>query len=636
MYIEYVEGAKHSVRGAEISDSLDSFSDAGYILEDNDLVVDIDCLSHDQIEKLILIFNIKTHLVWTDRGVHLYFKKPDGFRGSKGVTPLGFEVEYKHKSNTKSITVKRNGKARKVENAGIREDLPDFLKKGKYDILIGLGDGDGRNNKMFAHRRKVHNKPHWQTILRFINDVIFDTPLPPEELDLLMRETNIEAVKDGESLIADLVMQEKRVIKYAGKIYMFNGGEYTSDKDEIARIVYRYCEGQKTRYVQEVLSQIDMRCEVLSDDAVFNIKLNNGVLKKGRFIEVDYKDFTPFVIDLDYKPEATPVKDVDDYLKHLTGGDKEYEKRLLEILGHILITDPEMVRLLATFSIFVGDGGNGKGTLLTIIRSIIGTENCSALSVKNLEDERYLQSIQGKLVNLGDDIQDEPINNTQMKYLKNISSGDVIEMRKLYEQSKPIQLITSLIFTSNHKIKTYEKGDSYKRRVNWLPMYSKPVKKDPQFINKLTTQEAREYWLKLIIEGYFRLYEQGGFSPCKAIEDFNEEYHHENNTAIEYLGFQNPEDIHGMRTPEIYDEYEVWTNENGLNCQSRKQFQDTVKEVFGLEPKPRKINSKTQRVYSIVPNVTTEEVFERLKGKGVLTDTEVETFIPRKSKDTKS
>ena len=64
-------------------------------------------------------------------------------------------------------------------------------------------------------------------------------------------------------------------------------------------------------------------------------------------------------------------------LNHLTNNDEDYKKQLLEILAHPLIVDKEFKRMLAKFFIFVGDGGNGKGTLLLIIRQILGYENCS-------------------------------------------------------------------------------------------------------------------------------------------------------------------------------------------------------------------------------------------------------------------
>ena len=75
MYIEFEDGAKFAKgKDNDISENLDTFKDAGYILEENDLVVDIDNLSKQAIEKLITMFDIKTQYVWTDRGIHFYFK----------------------------------------------------------------------------------------------------------------------------------------------------------------------------------------------------------------------------------------------------------------------------------------------------------------------------------------------------------------------------------------------------------------------------------------------------------------------------------------------------------------------------------------------------------------------------------
>ncbi len=597
MYVRYLEGAKHAAKGAEVSQDLSIFDDAGYILEDTDLIIDIDDIPRETITSLIKTFNINTQVVWTDRGAHLYFKKPDGFRGAKGMCALGIEVEFKHKANTRSITVKRNGEARSMERVGIREDLPDFFKKGKYEPLLGLSDGDGRNQKLFAHRKKLGNLKNWQLIIQFINESIFAEPLPEKELKDITRDMEFTAVKDGESIIADAIMREKRVVMYSGMLYFYDGDEYISDEAKLNRMVYRYCEGQKSRYVDEVISQMKMRSKLIDSEKEFDIKFKNGLLKDGKFLEVDYTDFTPYSININYFPDAEVVPEVDEYLDQLTDRDENYKARLLESLGHTLITNKEFKRILAKFFIFIGDGGNGKGTLLTIIRHILNDKNCTALSIKNMMDERYLNVMKGKLANLGDDIQDEPINNEQMKMLKNISTCDRIELRELYKSAQSVSLSTSLIFTSNHILKTFEKGEAYKRRVDWMPMYTKPKKKDPLFITKLTTEEALEYWIRLIIEAYFRLYREGKFTESEKVREFNEDYHEENNTALGYIRDLEKEDILGKRNPEVYEPYELWCEENGLNVQSVKQFKDTIEEVHSLTIVPRKINNKTQRVY---------------------------------------
>lgn len=598
MYVEYLPNEKHATKEADVSESLDLFSDAGYLLTDTDLIIDIDDLDHYQIEQMIDRFGIQTHLVWTKRGAHLYFKKPNGFRGAKSLTALGCEVEYKHLTNTKSVTVKLNGQARKVENEGIREALPEFLRPlRKAEKLLGLDEGDGRNQKLFKHRMSIHTMTDWNLIVTYINEVIFANPLPDNEMEQITRDVVVEAVKDAEALVADVIMRDKKVVKFSQQLYFFENGEYIADDDQLKRLVFSYCQGQKTRYVNEVIDQMDYRAPLIPDGKTFDIRFKNGILRNGEFIEVNYTEFTPYSIPIEVNFEAKPIKVVDDYLNHLTDNNEAYKKRLMEILGHCLIVDKEFKRLMGKFFIFVGDGGNGKGTLLTVIRAILNSKNCSGLSITNMTDERYLNVLNGKLANLGDDIQDQPINNEQMKMLKNISTCDFVEIRKLYANANSVELTPTLIFTSNHIIKSFEKGESYKRRVDWLPMYGKPKKKEARFITNITTEKSLGYWIRLIVEGYMRLYVNHQFTDSDKVTEFNEQYHRENNSAIEFIKDMKKEDIEGKKSPEIYQEYETWAEENGVNVQSKKLVKDTIYSIHGLEIKAKKINGKTAKVY---------------------------------------
>lgn len=601
MYVEYLEGAKHPAKDADVSESLENFHDAGYLLTDSDLIIDIDNLNRNQIEELIRFFRIKTQIVWTDRGAHFYFKKPDAFRGAKGICGLGFEVEYKHLSNTKSITIKRSGVARTVENNGVREEMPSFFKSlRKAESLLGFDEGDGRNQALFKHRGFIATMSNWSRMITFINQTIFAEPLPEKEMESLLRDVEIKATKDGEAIIADLIMKEKRVVKYSGALYYFDGKEYVDDKDKLTRMVFGYCVGQKTNYVKEVIEQMNLRAKLIPDNITFDIKLKNGILRDGKFIQVDYTDFTPYSIPIKYNPTTEAIEDVDIYLNHLTNSDEKYKKFVLEMMAHCLIVNSEVKRTMGRFFILIGSGGNGKGTLLSIIESIFDTKNCSALSIKNMTDERYLNVLQGKLTNLGDDIQDEPINGDQMKVLKNISTCDRVEMRKLYSDAKSARVTPTLIFASNHILKSFEKGESYKRRVTWMPMFTQVKKKDKKFISKLTSQGALQYWIKLIVEAYFRLYENGEFTQSDIIDEYNKKYHEENDTTIEYVNDLKVEDIIGRRSPDVYSDYETWAEENGLNVQSKRMLRTTLKEILSVDTVPTKINGHTQRVYKEV------------------------------------
>jgi len=597
VYKEFLNGEKYPRKDAEISDTHETFESCGWILQDHEVVVDIDCLQKSVIERIISLFNIKTQTVWTSRGVHFYFKKPTGFKGAKKICPLGFEVEYKHSKNTQATTVKQNGEMRIIENDGIREDLPEiFYTKKVLKPLLGLDAGEGRNNLLFAHRMKIYELKQWQSIIRFINNHIFATPLPEEEFQNITRDVHIEAKKNSEPEVAGILIAKYRIIQYLGKIYWFEENKYITDDDDFKRLLFSEIGQQKSRYFEEVIKQIRIQA-VHIKPKVFDIKLQNGILRNGRFHEVDFKEFTPYCIDIPFEPECEPVEIVDQYIDQLADGEKEYKHMLLEILAHPLVVDKEFKRLLAKFFIFVGDGGNGKGTLLLIIRRILGYHNCSGLSIKQMVDERYFGTLQNKLVNLGDDVQDEAINNEQMKVLKNISTCDFVSTRNLFEMSKDVELTLSLIFTSNHVLKSFEKGEAYKRRVQWMPMFNKPTKKDARFIEKLTTPEALKYWMKLIVQGYERLYQNEEFTESPKVAQFNQEYHKMNNNCIEFLQDFDQTHFHGKRSPEAYEEYEIWAEENGLNVHSKKLFQESMKKVLKLEIKKTNRNGKSIRCF---------------------------------------
>lgn len=598
MYKEFIDGEKYPRKHAEIADSHETFPSCGWIIKEEEVIVDIDTLPKKKIEKLISLFNIQTQTVWTTRGAHFYFKKPQGFRGSKQVCPLGFEVEFKHKKNTEAVTVKQLGELRIIENEGIREELPEiFFTRRKLNSLFGMDEGEGRNQALFQHRMKIADLDQWQSILRFVNNHVFAEPLPEEEFQQISRDVKPEAKKNSEPEIADFVLSKYKTVSYHGKLYWYDHNQYIHEEDLLKRLVFNEVGLQKTRYVDEVIKQMKYRAPIVAADKIFDIKLTNGILREGNFYEVDFKDFTPYSIDIPYDPDTQPVRVVDDYINHLTNNEPEYRLRLLEILAHPLIVNKKFKRLLAKFFIWVGDGGNGKGTLLLIIREILGQKNCSGLSIKQMVDERYFGTLQGKLVNLGDDIQDSAIDNEQMKILKNISTCDYVATRNLFEMSKEIELTLSLIFTSNHVLKSFEKGESYKRRVDWLPMYGKPTKKDIHFIDKLTTPEALQYWIKLIVEGYFRIYENKGFTESPIVKEFNDKYHLMNNNVIEYLQDYPQEHFIGKHSPEAYGEYEVWAEENGLNVLGKKLFAEMMLKIHSLEIKKTSRNGKSVRVF---------------------------------------
>lgn len=587
-FIEFVPGAKFASTGAATSDDIETFKDCGYLLKKDELVVDIDHLPKTAIKKLLEYFDIETQTVWTDRGAHLYFAK-DGRAPAQGICKLGFAVEIKTASNSPNgVTIRRDGKTRKIDNWGVREEFPDIFRTSKkYQALEGLGESDGRNNKLFAHRGALGNCDDLPKILDFINNYVFAEPLDQKEFETVTRDNPALNAGAEESVLADEIIRDHKCTGWNDSLWFWSAKDnrYVTGIKDLRRAVYKYCSGKKTQFVDEVIKQIEYRCPLEPDDAVFKIRLKNGYLDRGKFYPIQPTGFTPYFIDIEYDPKAEAYPLVDEYLLKLTSREgatdediEDYRKILLEVLAYGLVVDHEKVRKLCKFFLFHGDGGNGKGTLCQIIMRIYGSENCSALSITDLEDRTYIVDMIGKLINIGDDIEGKPITKTQFKRIKNITSGDVIQTRGMYKSSEAVRITTKLIYTSNEDIKTYDKGRALERRMYWMPMFNQLENAGDQLISDLTCPKALKYWLRLMVEAYQRLY-KSGWTNSKICNDYNSDYHKHNDLSIMFLEEVGIDSLIGKTMNEIEEAYAEWNTDDDRKF-SRKSFKNTAWEKY--------------------------------------------------------
>lgn len=584
-FIEFQPGEKYAKPGADKSDFTESFQDCGYLLTKDEIVIDIDHLPKESIRELCKTFDIKTQIVWTNRGAHLYFKKPPRHRRTDGVCRLGFEIEELTCANRPNgVTVKRAGVLREIENAGAREALPDiFTVSKRFEDLTGLSEGDGRNRKLYTHKMKLNNCEDWFRIIRFINEHVFDEPLPQKEFDSLSRAEQSEGDQKttDEADVAEQVIREFKCAKWASQVWFWSekAGKFISDDEELAAIIAKRIAVKDPNKVEKAMKWLRINAKKYPADYIFKIRLRNGFLADGKFTPIVVDDFTPHCIDIDYNPDAEPVPAIDEYLDQIVNEPKytqqdmqDYRNRLIEIMAYGLIVNPERVRVLSKFHILRGEGSNGKGTFLEIMKTIYQPENCSTLSIEDLADATRINSLTGKLVNLGDDVEDKPLGKTQFKHIKNITSADTVTIRRLYKEAESVVLQAKLIYTSNSDLRTVDKGHALERRMCWVPMFNTVRKPDPNFITKMTTPEALEYWMKLMVEAYVRLYKHG-WTESKICADYNGEYHRHNDISKMFIEELEKDDFLYKTRQEVLDMFDKWNTDDDrkLNMRAFKQ-----------------------------------------------------------------
>lgn len=380
-------------------------------------------------------------------------------------------------------------------------------------------------------------------------------------------------------------------VKYKGEIYYkHQGSNYKADEMLLKRIIREDPRTRSIKQVDEVYKRLMIDLVEQERGQAFPIVFTNGYLEDGQFTFTDDLPFSPHFINRRYNPAAKPVKAVDEYLDHIAQGDEGYRKYIIEMLGYIFNTNLDFKERKGKVFFIVGDGGSGKGTLLKLISMLLGAENVSNVSIHEFEDGRRTTIMIGKLANLGDDIEDQPINAPVMKTIKNMATADTVNIRKLYKESESTIISATGVYTSNHILRSFEKGESFKRRVVWLPLTKKLQNKSSEFHKDLRSEEALDYLTMLAIQSLNKLYETELFSESKTIYEFNKAYHEANNTAVAYLQELNYYDILGFTLKEIYQDYMRWCWDNSLADMPIQQVSQEIKRMFDVDLRGFMIN----------------------------------------------
>jgi putative DNA primase/helicase len=193
-----------------------------------------------------------------------------------------------------------------------------------------------------------------------------------------------------------------------------------------------------------------------------------------------------------------------------------------ELFGYCLIPDYTIQRSF----LFVGEGSNGKSTLLNLLKAFIGGENCANVPWHALELDRFAKSaLEGKLVNLFADLPTRGLNTTTA--FKMLTGGDSIGTEKKFRDFYSFVNFARLVYSTNRPPKVYDE-DSYAFWRRWViirfPNQFTGAGEDKAILSKLTTETELSGLLNLALIGLEHLLKNGDFSYTKTVDETTEFY----------------------------------------------------------------------------------------------------------------
>ena len=178
--------------------------------------------------------------------------------------------------------------------------------------------------------------------------------------------------------------------------------------------------------------------------------------------------------------------------------------------------------------LLVGDGGNGKSTLIGIIEAMVGRENRSAVSLHELEENRFARhDLYGKAANLYPDLPDKDLKSTGI--FKMLTGGDPIRAEDKNVKAFTYHNVAKLTFSCNAVPRVPEDSVAYFRR--WLivefPYSFEGSNSEDKDLKEKLINDAEEMsgFLNWALDGLQRLRSNGWhFTNGKTVETVREDY----------------------------------------------------------------------------------------------------------------
>lgn len=285
-------------------------------------------------------------------------------------------------------------------------------------------------------------------------------------------------VSVNQSIAGDAILNEYDFINNERFFYKFNPNigiweKYSKQalSSLITKDLKKYCNNfWSDSVVRGLTNQVFNNTYSIEDgrsfDQVFNknpysIVFKNGTLdfKTGIFEEAFYKeDYNTIIIPHNYNEKADrPIKTIN-FLSMMTDSTEEMTF-IFEWIGYLLVKSYPIAKML----FLVGNGGNGKSTLIKLMTSIVGENNTSAVSIKSLVNNRFQGALlYNKLFNTVADIGADFFEDSSI--IKALTGDDTITVERKGENGFSYSNFAKMTYSCNKLPKFKDNSAGLERR----------------------------------------------------------------------------------------------------------------------------------------------------------------------------
>ncbi len=327
-----------------------------------------------------------------------------------------------------------------------------------------------------------------------------------------------------------------------------------------------YFRGDRVKNTEQVLKARRTALYHLEGDPTPDlINFTNGMLewRTGALLPHDERYLSTIQLPVAWDPDAD-CEGFDAWLHSILTPD--YVRLAWQMIGYLMMSgNPRQVAFL-----FLGTGGNGKGTLMRVLKALLGGDNYSAISLDDISGNRFAPAgLYGKLANLAGDI-DATFQESTAKF-KMLTGEDVFTAENKGQPSFRFENWAVPVFSANKAPGSADTSEGYLRR--WIVMkfersfaaHERILNLDEQFLGELPGIARRgvEALAEVIDRGFF----DGG-----DVQAGKDEFVESIDQVRQWIDqCCEPDDGSEERTA-LYQSYGTWAHANGVGKLKAQEF----------------------------------------------------------------
>lgn len=329
------------------------------------------------------------------------------------------------------------------------------------------------------------------------------------------------------------------------------------------------------------------------------LNLKKSVLDLNTMIEEQHAYTIPSRIQIPttYNIDCIPVR-FNKFLESILPDSKD-RLIILEafacVLIHRLVNFEKIIML-------IGDGHNGKSTLLKIMEIVLGHKNISHISIHDILYNRFAKSgLDGKMANIYADISSDEVL-SKLGILKSLVSGDPVSVEKKNKNAFDLINTAKFFFSCNALPEIKEDSDAIFRRfiIAEFNEQFKGDKSNPNLLNELSTETEKSGILNLLIHHARNILDAGKLTYSDSTDIIRNEWKIKADPIASFVNLHVMKESNQRVTKsEMYKHYVEFCSFRKLVVKSEKSFSGSLKKM-GYDETVARIHNKSTRVWSNV------------------------------------